>query len=104
VAFLIRRIRADDGQQLKDLRLGALADAPDAFAIPYAVEAAMPDERGMTLRLVAHLVLRMGHSSLRWMAEWSLWREFSEVARVTIPSWYRCGPLRRRVAEELPGP
>jgi GNAT superfamily N-acetyltransferase len=44
VAFLIRRIRPDEGQQLKGLRLGALADAPDAFAIPYAVEAAMPDE------------------------------------------------------------
>lgn len=44
VAFLIRRIRADEGQQLKGLRLGALADAPDAFAIPYAVEAAMPDD------------------------------------------------------------
>ncbi len=44
VAFVIRRIRADEGKQLKRLRLGALADAPDAFAIPHAVEAAMPDD------------------------------------------------------------
>jgi hypothetical protein len=44
VAFVIRRIRADEGKQLKRLRLGALADTPDAFAIPHAVEAAMPDD------------------------------------------------------------
>ena len=39
----VRRIRPDEGPLLKEVRLAALADAPDAFSATYADEAAFDD-------------------------------------------------------------
>lgn len=44
VQFVVRRIRAHEGRALRRIRLGALADAPSAFASTYASEAARDDE------------------------------------------------------------
>ena len=41
----IRRIRAEEHEALRELRLRALADAPDAFGRTHADEAAQPPER-----------------------------------------------------------
>lgn len=40
----IRTIRPDEWRELRDLRLRALADAPDAFGATYDEELASPDE------------------------------------------------------------
>jgi GNAT superfamily N-acetyltransferase len=40
----IRRIRADEWRDLRDLRLRALSDAPDAFGSTYEQEAAQPEQ------------------------------------------------------------
>ncbi|MGW0802715.1 GNAT family N-acetyltransferase [Nonomuraea sp. NPDC002799] len=40
--FVIVRLGPDDGERLREVRLRALQDTPDAFASPYAVEAAFP--------------------------------------------------------------
>ena len=42
--MVVRRIRADEGRRLREVRLAALADAPDAFASTYADEVARPLE------------------------------------------------------------
>ena len=39
----IRRIRSEDWRELRDLRLRALRDAPDAFGSTYQLEAAYPE-------------------------------------------------------------
>ena len=39
----VRRIRPDEGPLLKEVRLAALADAPDAFSATYADEVAFDD-------------------------------------------------------------
>ncbi len=43
VPHAIRRITADDGPLLRDLRLRSLADAPEAFGQPLEEAAAQPD-------------------------------------------------------------
>ena len=40
----LRRVRASEWQKLKDVRLRALADTPDAYGTTYAEDAAQPDE------------------------------------------------------------
>lgn len=40
----VRRIRADEWEELRDLRLRALADAPDSFGATYEAESADPDD------------------------------------------------------------
>ena len=40
----VRRLRADDWQAYRNLRLRALADSPDAFGSTWEVEHAKPDE------------------------------------------------------------
>jgi GNAT superfamily N-acetyltransferase len=44
-AILIERLRADQWQRLKDIRIRALADAPDAFGTTLAEAFAWPDSR-----------------------------------------------------------
>jgi GNAT superfamily N-acetyltransferase len=44
VSLEVRRIRADEGLRLRDLRLQALADAPSAFGSTLAREQAFPEE------------------------------------------------------------
>jgi ribosomal protein S18 acetylase RimI-like enzyme len=39
----IRRIAADEGPKLRDLRLRALQDAPDAFTVTYEEDSLLPD-------------------------------------------------------------
>jgi RimJ/RimL family protein N-acetyltransferase len=41
----VRRLRADEWRELKEIRLAALLDAPDAFATRYDEAAARDDER-----------------------------------------------------------
>ena len=40
----VRRIRADEWRQLRDVRLRALLDAPDAFLTTHAEASAVPDD------------------------------------------------------------
>lgn len=44
MAVRIRPVGAEDWRALRDLRLRALADAPEAFARTYAEEVALPEE------------------------------------------------------------
>lgn len=44
-SFEVRRIRAQDWELAKCVRLAALADAPDAFASTLAEELALPEQR-----------------------------------------------------------
>lgn len=44
MTYIVRRIRPGEGIRLKQLRLRALRDAPDAFAITLVAEAAKPDD------------------------------------------------------------
>jgi ribosomal protein S18 acetylase RimI-like enzyme len=41
---VVRRIRADEGARLRDIRLRALADAPDAFGSTYSDTVTRPPE------------------------------------------------------------
>jgi hypothetical protein len=41
----VRRVRADEADALRDIRLRALADTPLAFGSTHAREAAYPPER-----------------------------------------------------------
>jgi RimJ/RimL family protein N-acetyltransferase len=41
----IRRIRADEWRELRELRLRALRDTPEAFGSTYAMEAAEPEQQ-----------------------------------------------------------
>lgn len=47
MAVEVRRIRADEWRELRDLRLRALRDAPDAFGSTYDEESVNGDERWM---------------------------------------------------------
>jgi RimJ/RimL family protein N-acetyltransferase len=47
-ATRVRPLRADEWRELREIRLAALLDAPDAFATRYAEAAARDDERWRT--------------------------------------------------------
>src|SRR5579884_2569028 len=69
---VLRRIRADEGVRLRELRLQALADAPTAFGTLHADEAALPEqvwhERAAAAAAGAERTIVVVEDGDRWLA------------------------------------
>lgn len=103
---VVRRIRADEGKLLRDIRLRALREAPDAFASTVALEAGRDD----TWWVDAARARANSVTSATFVAEVADvcvglvggFRESTEVSHITLASlWVDPGARGRGIARLL---
>jgi len=102
---VIRRIRANEGALLREIRLRALADAPDAFGSTFADTAARPPrtwaERAAANSEGKDSVMCVADTGQRWVGLAGGVREpdrprIPEVVSMWVePGWRRCGVAGR---------
>jgi GNAT superfamily N-acetyltransferase len=105
---VIRRVRAEEWERLRDLRLAALADAPMAFGSTLAAEQAFPDsvwrERAATGAAGTDRVTFIADDRGRWVG--SATGVLSQAGAGERPAWIvgmwvEPGARRRGVAQGL---
>lgn len=95
----VRRIRADEGERLRAIRLSALADAPSAFGSTLAEEQALPLERWTRFAEetagsdTTAIFVAEEQDRLYGMARGFVHENYSEIVRL-VSMWV--DPARRR--------